>query len=453
MKKILSVILVAMMVLAMFAGCGGNTAEPTDAPKADTPATTPAAPVEDKPAEPVKLTISMWGDEARVAAYQETLKPFCEENNVVVEITTIPLADYYTKLSSNLAAGTAPDVFWVAANNEKTYISNGYCADLRPTLEAYPDWDMDDWYDGVLEMTDYVGDGGIYGVALSFGVRGVLYNKTLFEAAGVKTPDECVADGTWTYETMFDLAKQIRDFDNTKIGVKLWCNGQANTYNVGFADMLLAYGANFVNDDSTEFVLDSDAGKKVIQTIYDEMFVTEAHAKPGDETAFLSGNVAMARETYSYMTNVVKAGVDFEWDVVPLPYGDAGADSNLYTGYAFWHANADGENVDLAAKLIAFITTKEAQLEWCNTFMVPRKSVMADEKMINLGEGYPSAEKISAAFADSIEERPLWAYTGTEQWTLATTAIQQNLENIWAGAYNVEDGIAAMKTAVEPFLN
>ena len=452
MKKILSIILAAMMVLGMFAGCG-TTAEPTEASKTDVSATTPAAPVEDTPAEPVKLTISMWGDEARAAAYMETLKPFCEENNVVVEITTIPLADYYTKLSSNLAAGTAPDIFWVAANNEKTYISNGYCADLRPTLEAYPDWDMDDWYDGVLEMTDYIGDGGIYGVALSFGVRGVLYNKTLFEAASVKTPQECVDDGTWTYETMFDLGEQIRAYDDTKVGVKLWCNGQSNTYNVGFIDMLLAYGANFVNDDSTEFVLDSEAGTKVIQTIYDEMFVTESHAKPGDETGFLTGNVAMARETYSYMTNVVNADVDFEWDVVPLPYGDAGSDSNLYTGYAFWHANADGENVDLAAKLIAFVTTKEAQLEWCQTFMVPRKSIMADDKMINLGEGYPSAEHIKAAYADSIEERPLWAYTGTEQWTLATTAIQQSLENIWAGAYNVEDGIAAMKTAVEPFLD
>ena len=453
MKKLFSIILAVMMVLSLFAGCGGSQTEPTNPPADEQTGNPPAQTVPNVPAEPVKLTISMWGDEARAAAYMETLKPFCEQNNVEVEITTIPLADYYTKLSSNLAAGTASDIFWVAANNEKTYISNGYCANLRPTLEAYPGWDMDDWYDGVLEMTDYVGDGGIYGVALSFGVRGVLYNKTLFEAAGVKTPQECVDDGTWTYDTMFDLGKQIRAFDDTKVGVKLWCNGQANTYNVGFIDMLLANGANFVNDDSTEFILDSKEGIKTIQTIYDEMFVTEAHAKPGDETGFLSGNVAMARETYSYMANVVKAEVDFEWDVVPLPYGDAGSDSNLYTGYAFWLANADSKNVDMAAKLIAYITTKEAQLEWCKTFMVPRKSVMSSDKMINLGEGFPSAEHIKATFADSIEERPLWAYTGTEQWTLVTTSIQQNLENIWAGAYNVEDGIAAMKSAVEPFLN
>ena len=452
MKKILCLVLALVMVLGMVA-CGASEPAPTDAPKAEAPAPAPAAPAEEKPAEPVKLTISMWGDEARVAGYMESLKPFCEANNVEVEITAIPLADYYTKLSSNLAAGTAPDVFWVAANNEATYITNGYTLDLRPTLEAYPGWDMDDWYEGALEKTDYIGDGGIYGVPLSFGVRGVFYNKTLFEAAGVKTPAECVADGTWTYETMFDLGEQIRKFDDTKIGVKLWCNGQANTYNVGFADILLAYGTNFVNDDSSEFILDSDAGKKVIQMIYDEMFVTESHAKPGDETAFLSGNVAMARETYSYMTNVVKAEVDFEWDVVPLPYGDAGSDSYLYTGNAYWHANADGKNPELAKQLIAFISTKEAQLEWCKTFMVPRKSIMSSEKMINLGEGFPAPENIKAAFADSIEERPLWAYTGTEQWTLATTAIQQGLENIWAGAYNVEDGIAAMKSAVEPFLN
>lgn len=435
MKRMLSVLLVLLMVMSLFAGCSN---EPEDT-KGNS--------------EKVTLTITLWGDENRVAAYQETLKPFCEANNCEVQITTIPLADYYTKLSTDLSAGQAADIFWVAANNEATYISNGYCANLRPTLEAYPDWDMDDWYDGVLEMTDYVGDGGIYGVALSFGVRAMLYNKTLFENAGVKTPQECVDDGTWTYDTMFDLAAQIHTYDNSKIGCKLWCNGQSNTYNVGFADMLLAYGTGFVNDDSTEFTLNSKEGIQVIQRIYDEMFETEAHAKPGDETGFLSGNVAMARETYSYMANVVNADVDFEWDIVPLPYGDAGTDANLYTGYAFWMANAESKNVDLAAKLIAFITTKEAQLEWCNTFMVPRKSVMSSDKMIDLGEGYPSAEHIKSAFADSIEERPLWAYTGTSQWTLVTNTIQQYLENIWAGAYSVEDGVAAMGKAVEPYLN
>ena len=192
---------------------------------------------------------------------------------------------------------------------------------------------------------------------------------------------------------------------------------------------------------------------KVTQMVYDAMFTNNAHAKPGDETAFVSGNVAMSRETYSYMKNMVNGEVDFEWDLVPLPYGDAGKDANLYTGYAFWCANAYSEHKDLAADLIRFVTMPEAQLEWCKTFMTPRKSVMNSDAILNPGEGYPSAEHIKAAYVDSIVERPLARYTGTTEWTLFCTTVQQYYEMILAGAYNVEDGIAAMKADCEQYLN
>lgn len=458
MKKLVSLILALVMVMAMFAACAKTdpAAQPSETSKSSgaegtSPATNESTPSSN--AEPVTIRIAMWGDEARAEAFQQTLAPWAEANNVTVQIELAALSEYYDKLSTQLGAGTAPDIFWVSDAREGTFISSGWCANLRSTLEADPDWDIDDFYDGVLEATDYVGDGGIYGVPLSFGVRAIFWNKTLFEEAGLKTPQECWDDGTWTYETMFDLAAKIHEYDSTKIGVKTWPVNQSTNGVQNWADMLMAYGANIVNSDSTEFTLDSEAGYKVTQMVYDAMFTTNAHAKPGDETAFVSGNVAMSRETYSYMKNMVNGEVDFEWDLVPLPYGDAGKDATLYTDYAFWCANAYGEHKDLAMDLIRFVTMPEAQLEWCKTFMPPRKSVMNSELILNPGEGYPSAEHIKAAFVDSIEERPLSRYTGTTEWTLFCTTVQQYYEMIWAGAYNVEDGIAAMKSECEQYLN
>lgn len=461
MKKMISFLLALLMVATMFTACAKS--EPSDqttdpAPATDTTSSTETTPSDAEASdtttsEPTTLRIAMWGDEARAAAFQETLAPWAEANNVTIQIELAALSEYYDKLSAQLGAGTAPDVFWIADAREGTFISSGWCENLRSTLEADPEWDIGDFYDGVLEATDYVGDGGIYGVPLSFGVRAIFWNKTLFEAAGVKTPQECWDDGTWTYETMFDLASQINAYDSSKIGSKMWTVNQSGNGVQTWADMLLAYGANIVNDDSSEFTLDSAEGYKVTQMVYDAMFVNNAHAKPGDETAFVSGNVAMSRETYSYMKNMVNGEVDFEWDLVPLPYGDAGKDANLYTGYAFWCANAYGEHKDLAADLIRFVTMPDAQLEWCKTFMTPRKSVMNSDAILNPGEGYPSAEHIKAAFVDSIEERPLARYTGTTEWTLFCTTVQQYYEMIWAGAYNVEDGIAAMKEECEQYLN
>lgn len=454
MKKTISLFLVLAMLLATLSACGDGgsaTSNPPAGGNTDTPAS--SAPTDPPSGDPVELTISIWGDEARAAAFTESLADFCAANNCTVNINTCAVADYYDKLSTQLGAGTASDVFWVADSKEGTYISGGWCANLRDILEEDAAWDIGDFYENVLERTDYIGDGGIYGVPFSFGVRAIFWNKTLFEAAGVKTPAECVADGTWTYETMFDLGSQINAYDSTKIGVRLWPVGNIGNAINDFADIWRAYGTDIVNSNSTEFTLDSEGGIKSTQLVYDAMFKQNAHAKPGDDTAFLSGNVAMARDVFSYMRNIAEGSVDFEWDIVPQPYGDAGKDGPLYTGYAYWCANANGDHVELASKLIRYITSSEKQLEWCGTFLTPRASVMTSDTLLNRGEGYPSPESIKAAFVDSVDERGLTGYTASADWTLFQTTAEQYHELIWAGSYSVEDGIAALKEASQQYLN
>ena len=55
MKKIIALILAVLTLTACLAGCGNQTATPTDAPKADTSVETPTEPA--APAEAVKVTL------------------------------------------------------------------------------------------------------------------------------------------------------------------------------------------------------------------------------------------------------------------------------------------------------------------------------------------------------------------------------------------------------------
>lgn len=449
MKKMMSLFLALALVMTMLSGCGGITGgDVSSSAQGETGDGGEAVASGDKK----ELTIAMWGDEARVEAYQKTLVPFCEANNCTVKIELIPISDFFDKLASQLGAGTAPDVFWLADAKEATFIQGGWCANLRDALEADEAYNLDDFYTDAITSTDY-GDGGIYGVPFSFGARAIFYNKTLFKNAGLKTPDEYVAEGNWTYETMFDLASKISAADPTKVGLKLWCVGQVANGVQNFADILPAYGANLLNEDSSEFILDSPEGTKVTQMVYDSMYTNGGHAKPGDDVALVSGNVGMARECYSYMKSMVEGNVDFEWGVVPQPYGSKGADGKLYTGYAYWCANETSDNRDLAVELVKFVTNPENQLAWCSTFMSPRISVMESDDILNPGEGYPAADDIKASFVDCINERGLFSYRGTNEWNLLSNAVEQTYEMIWAGAYSVEDGLKEMKTAVDPYLN
>lgn len=450
MKKALSVLLVAAMILTLLAGCGSEKA-----PAATEGGQSAAAPTEKAPAseEKTELRIAIWGDEARAAAYKETLAPFCEANNCTVEIELVPIGDFFDKLAAQLGAGTAPDIFWLADAKEATFINGGWCANLKDSLNADPDYKLDDFYESAIYSTDYNNDGSIYGVPFSFGARVIFYNKTLLEAAGAETPEECIANGTWTYEKMFEIAQTVNKYDSTKIGTKLWCVGQERNAVQAFADILPAYGANLLNADSSEFTLDTPEGIAVTQMVYDSIYTNGGHAKPDDTTAFVSGNVAMARECYSYMKTMANGNVDFEWNVAPMPYGSKGKDAPLYTGYAYWCANDTGEHVELAKELIRFVTSPENQLAWCSTFMCPRSSVMTSDAILNLGEGYPAPEKVKAAFVDPVNEQGLYSYRGTTEFTLLQNTVQQTYEMIWAGQYSIEDGIAAMKDAVAPYLN
>ena len=72
MKKVLSVLLAAVMVFTLLVACANNTPATTNGNNSQnsTEKTTEPANSGEKP----ELRIAIWGDEARAAAYEETLR-------------------------------------------------------------------------------------------------------------------------------------------------------------------------------------------------------------------------------------------------------------------------------------------------------------------------------------------------------------------------------------------
>lgn len=426
------------VTLSVLAGCGskGGTAE-------ESGNTTAAG------GEKTVLTMAIWGDEARKEAYLKTLEPFCEANNCEVKIELVAVADYPSKLAASLGANSAPDVVWLADGKATQFIEGDWLLDLGPYLKEDSDYHYEDLYESSMDAITV--DGHVYGVPFSFGAKAYFYNKDLFAQAGLKTPDEYLKEGNWTYDTAFDLAEKISGLGENIYGLKLWCVGQETNAVQGYSDILFAYGCNFFEDDMSGFALNNENGKKVIQMIYDSMYKTGAHVKPGDTTAFLAGTIGMARENYSYMKVLVENHAPFEWGIVPQPYGDD-PKGKIYTGYANWAVTSTSRHADLAAELVKFMTSGESQLEWCRTFMPPRASVMNSEQILNPGEGYPPAEDIYAAFVDVITSRGLYSYYAPVNWAEIQKKVQQDFELIWAGSYSVEDGLTNMETDINNLL-
>ena len=101
MKKAIALAMASVMAAGLLAGCGGSAANSTAASSEAASTSTEAASADSTAAateahtvnttDPITLTISWWGGDARQAAYEAACKAFTEKYpNITVECTYGP---------------------------------------------------------------------------------------------------------------------------------------------------------------------------------------------------------------------------------------------------------------------------------------------------------------------------------------------------------------------------
>lgn len=203
MRKILGLTLAAMLLAATTACSGGNNGK-TATGSSDT-----AEPSVDQ----VELRIMWWGDQKRADKTNEALRKFEEKYpNIKVVGEFAPNSGYFDKLNTQLASGTAPDVFFLGGN-VTDYADKGVLLDLQPYVGKELDLtDMDQ------TMVEYGTLGGkLVHISAGANARGMVINTELFKQAGMDIP----ADG-WSWEDYARISKEISE----KLG-----KGYYGTYN------------------------------------------------------------------------------------------------------------------------------------------------------------------------------------------------------------------------------
>ena len=200
-KRMLMVALI--MVLTFVTACSGGTSSPgasnggTNSNEAQGGTTEPPAGSED--AE-VELRIMWWGDQKRADITNEVLKLFQEEHpNIRIIGEFSPATGYFDKLNTQLASGTAADVFFLGGN-VVDYATKDVLLDLEPYVGNELDLsDMDE------AMIEYGTLGGkLVHVSAGANARGIVLNERLFEEAGIPLPE----DG-WNWEDYARISNEI----------------------------------------------------------------------------------------------------------------------------------------------------------------------------------------------------------------------------------------------------
>ncbi|MEV4495658.1 extracellular solute-binding protein [Micromonospora arborensis] len=177
-RAIPAVISAATALTLVLAGCGGGD-EPVD------------------PNAPVTITLAGW-TLASTPEFKTLADGFkATHPNVTVELKEYaPGNDYDTQMITDLAAGTAPDVYVMKnLKNFYTYQSGGQLLDVS---------DVSSGLGSVPALASYQVDGKAYAVPYRLDSWVLYYNKDLFAKAKVAPPD-----GSWTWDEYTDAAKRL----------------------------------------------------------------------------------------------------------------------------------------------------------------------------------------------------------------------------------------------------
>jgi multiple sugar transport system substrate-binding protein len=143
-----------------------------------------------------------------------------EYPNVKVEIENIGSGtEYWTKLQTMVAAGTAPDVLYPATHNAYALASNGalmFVDDLAKRDKI----DLNKYDQSILNLYKY--NGKTTCLPIDTAALVIFYNKNMFDAAGVPYPK----DG-WTLDDFLATAQKLtKDTNNDgktdQFGVDSW---------------------------------------------------------------------------------------------------------------------------------------------------------------------------------------------------------------------------------------
>lgn len=274
-----------------------------------------------------------------------------------VEVTQIPFDGAQQAYDQQAAGGEAPDVFraeiaWIA-----DYADKGYLIDLGPLI---PQSDWDDFLAGPLAYGQW--QGGTFAVPQVTDALALLYNKSMFEEAGVEAPatmDDFVAAGeTLQTELGLDSAFYMR-------GDAYWLQPFVWAFGGGLLD---------VNEEGqvTEILINNEGSVAGLEFLLNDVLGTIAPADvdfPNDYnnamTAFKEGEVAMIFNG-PWSTADVLSGSEFtdaaNLGVAVIPAGPDGDKGSPIGGHSYVvYAGMDEAKQACAVEFVRYLSSTENQ--------------------------------------------------------------------------------------------
>jgi len=268
--------------------------------------------------------------------------------------------------TARLQGGTVTDVFYGYMTDLGQVLDSGKAMDITPyvTKDTIPTWDSID-----AGAKAVFSDGGkIYGIPTKNYSMGLVYNKTLFQRAGLdpKNPPK-------TWAEVRDAAKKISALGTGISGYSDYSAG--NTGGWHFTAELYAHGGQVVSTDGKKADFNNGMGRKVLQNLKDMRYADNSMGDkqllgwPDLLTNAGAGKVGMFVGAPDAVTAIVTQfqGKYQDWAMGPMPGQDGKAKGTLGGGEGyFFKTGLSAEQVKAGLKWLAYekLTPGKGQFDY-----------------------------------------------------------------------------------------
>jgi multiple sugar transport system substrate-binding protein len=384
--------------------------------------------------EPVEVTVWHYWDGTNA----DTFDAMADEFNTAhpdIKITTsnVPNPDFLTKLRASATSNTLPDIaigdlVWVPQINEigtladlSGLLPGDVLGDINPALTSF----------GTI-------DGKQVSVPVSANNLAYMYNKTLYEEAGLD-PD----NPPTTWEELKAAGQAILD-KTGKPGYDLFTqagdNGEGLTWN--FQVNLWQAEGQFLTPDNSAAAFNTPEGKKALDFWLDLINSgISPYAKWGE---FEKGQGGSAQEG-SWMVGIWAPDPPFEFGVAKAPHPEDGVAATNLGGEQAMVFDNDEAKVNAAAEFLAWFLAPEQVTSWSETTgMLPVTNSVATgaDYLAWVNDTEPRLLPFVEQMADA-HARP-----NTPLYPKISFAFAQEIEKALAGEVSAQEALDNAEKAV-----
>ncbi|CAA9554723.1 MAG: hypothetical protein AVDCRST_MAG19-1123 [uncultured Thermomicrobiales bacterium] len=359
---------------------------------------------------------------AETAALEALLEEFAAANpNIRVDYQAIT-SEYNTKLQTDLAAGSAADVFTV----DSLVMPDLIAAEVMTPLDDYmaqAGFTAADYFPGLISA--FQAGGRTYGLPKDFSTLAMFYDPQAFEAAGIAAPPA-------TWDELRTAAQTL--LDATGQPPIVYAPSLAR-----YIAFLYAGGGRILSEDGSQVTINSPEAKTALDYFYG--LYTDGLAATFTDVGAVWPGAAFATDTGSIVFEgnwllpfLAENAPDKQFRVAEMPAGPAGKATMAFTVcYAINEASAVR---DAAWTLVSYLTGPEGMAIWSDTSgLLPSRPALTQAYV----DKYPDR---SAFLAGGEYARPWQLGQGGEKFNLDADA---ELQALFSGQGSTEETLARLE--------